>query len=222
MRCAAAAPLSEPAKAEIDGTQIRFKWPFDKAALVVTVQILSPTELDGQVSVERGSAASPLLGPAHLTKLDPAPPGDGRIEAMIRGVVADLRRGRLDGDAYVADRVDALSAKPALHGDELVQLGDLEIVTDLGEMQVLNRDLDTGRKLAGFTSDILALARLRPAFRRGFPPLLAASDRCGPGLFVQLLLTRARPALSLWVAAAITCYGWSTSRCCCRSPYSSC
>jgi hypothetical protein len=157
MRCAAAAPLSEPAKAEIDGTQIRFRWPFDKAALIVTVRILSPTELDGEVSVERESAAPPLLGPAHLTKLDPAPPGGGQSEAVIRGVVADLRRGRLDGDYYVADRVDALSARPALRRDELAQLGDLEIVTDLGEMQVLNRDLDTGRKLAGFSSDMMAL-----------------------------------------------------------------
>ncbi len=158
LRCAAAPPLSEPAETRIDGTQIRFEWRFDGGTLTVAAAIRSPEELDGEVVVQPAKEkAAPLRGPAKLSRLDPPAPGDGPSEALVRDVVEDLRQDKFDEKRYAPHRRDTLSDHPALRVKELAQLGALETVTLLGEMPALNRDLDTGKPLAGFAGERLAV-----------------------------------------------------------------
>jgi len=158
LRCAAAAPLSEPAETRIDGTQIRFEWRFDGGTLTVSAAIRSPEELDGEVVVQpEKEKAAPLRGPAKLIRLDPPAPGDGPNEALVRDVVEDLRLDKFDEKRYAPHRLDTLSDHPALRAKTLAQLGALETVTLLGEMAALNRDLDTGKPLAGFAGERLAV-----------------------------------------------------------------
>ncbi len=158
LRCAAAAPLSDPAATSIADGRIRFEWHFEGGTLTVDAAIRSPQELDGEVVVQpEKTNAAPLRGPAKLTRLDPPPPGDGPREALVRDVIEDLRRDKFDEKHYAPDRLDTLSDHPALRVKELAQLGALETMTLLGEMPTLNRDLDTGKKLAGFSGETLAV-----------------------------------------------------------------
>jgi hypothetical protein len=158
LRCAAAAPLSDPAEARIDGERIRFAWRFDGGTLTVDAAIRSPQDLDGQVVVQpEKENAAPLRGPAKLVRLDPPPPGDGPNEALVRDVVEDLRRDKLDEKRYAPGRLDTLADHRALRVKELAELGALETVTPLGEMPTLNRDLDTGKPIAGFAAEKLAV-----------------------------------------------------------------
>lgn len=158
LRCAAAAPLSDPAQTRIDGARIRFEWRFDGGTLTVDAAIRSLNELDGEVVVQPDAEhAAPLRGSARLSRLDPPPPGDGPNEALLRAAVEDLRRGQFEEQHYAPGRLDALADRPALRVKELAQLGALETVTLLGETPVLNRDLDTGKRLAGFAAEQLAV-----------------------------------------------------------------
>ena len=158
LRCAAAAPLSEPAETRIDGARIRFAWRFDGGTLTVDAAIRSPQELDGTVTVQpEKENAAPLSGPARLVRLEPPAPGDTPNEVLVRDVVEDLRQDKFDEKRYAPHRLGTLADHPALRVKELAQLGALETVTPLGEMPALNRDLDTGKPLPGFTGEKLAV-----------------------------------------------------------------
>lgn len=158
LRCAAAAPLSEPAETRIDGARIRFSWRFDGGTLTVDAAIRSAKELDGEVIVQpEKKNAAPLRGPAKLARLDAPPPGDTPSEALVRDLVEDLRQDKFDEKRYAPHRLGTLADHPALRVKELAQLGALEAVTPLGEMPALNRDLDTGKPLPGFTGEKLAV-----------------------------------------------------------------
>jgi hypothetical protein len=158
LRCAAAPPLSDPAETRVDGARIRFGWRFDGGTLTIDAAVRSLTELDGQVVVQPDKESTrPLSGPARLTRLDPASQSDGPNEALVRAAVEDLRQDRFDETRYAPGRRRTISDKPALTRKALAELGALETVTLLGEMPILNRDLDTGQRLAGFGGEKLAV-----------------------------------------------------------------